>query len=118
MVGVSRLVIMVGVKVGRGVKVWGGSRLGGQGFLGQGRGQGCGQGQGLCVKVRVMIGGHKVGVKVGVKGGVRVKGSRSRGSGSDGQWTMLEINRDCSFQELVIEFQSIPFHSMFYSMPK
>ena len=64
MVGVSRLVIMVGGQGWERGQGLGRVKVGGQGFLGQCRGQGCVQGQGLCVKVRVMIGGHKVGVKV------------------------------------------------------
>ena len=27
------------------------------------------------------------------------------------------MNRECSFKELMIEFHSIPIHSMFYPMP-
>ena len=90
-----------GVKSGGGVKVGGpgrGSRSGeGSRFGGQGQGQSCGQGQGSMswVKVRVMIGGHKVWgygwgsiLEVKVSGVVKVmgRGSMPGGLGSDGRW--------------------------------
>ena len=51
------------------------------------------------------------GVKVGMVG-VRRSVGFSRGGGG------LEINRECSFQELMIEFHSIPFQSIpFHVLP-
>ena len=89
-----------------------GVQVGGQGLGGQGlgRGQGLGVGvkvevkvgvkvraQGHGLKVRVMIGGHKVGSMLGVKvrGVVKVmvRGSMPGGLGSDGRWGgRLEMN--------------------------
>ena len=82
-----------------------------------------------------MIGGHKVGVKVrgqvwgsrlvslsGVKvweRGVKVRGRRVKVWGVGVRWSVrfsgggggrLEINRECSFKDLIIEFHSNPFH--------
>ena len=80
-----------GVKVwgpGRGVKVWGGVNV-----WGQGRGQGCGQGQGQGrgIKVRDMIGGHKVlGQGLGSMLGVKIRGVvKVMGRGSIGvRWSV------------------------------
>ena len=85
----------------------------------------------------VIRSGSRSGVKFGVKDrGLNVRGQgqgegegvgslggglRSGGLGSDGRWGLvggrMEINRECSFQELMIEFHSIPTHSMLYQMP-
>ena len=49
--------------------------------------------------------GVKVKVGIGVRWSVRLSGE-------------LEMNRECSFQELMLEFHSIPFQSIpFHSIP-
>ena len=64
-----------------------------------------GQGQGEGV-MGSMSGGGRQGLGVGVRWSVGF----SEGGGG------LEINRECSFKELVIEFHSILFQSI-YPMP-
>ena len=109
---------MVGRVSRVGVKVWGSS------FWGQGRGQISGQGwrgQGQGVKI--------VGSRSGVTVGVKVRGDQGQGEwvkvwGVGVRWSVgfsggrLEINEECSFQELMIEIHSNPFHSNpFHSIP-
>ena len=68
-----------------------------------------------------MFGGFKIFGRWARSGeGVKVGG----GGGSDSWWGLgggrLEINRECFFQELMIEFHFIPFHSIsfhFHSIP-
>ena len=114
----SRLVSRLGVKAV--IKV-GGSRWWGQGRVSR-------VGHDWWSQGRVKVGLSSLGVKVrgSVSGGggqgQGEGGSRSGRLGSDGRWDFvwwgLEINRECSFQGLMIEFNFIPFHSIpIHSIP-
>ena len=77
----------------------------------------------------VKVGGHGRGVMVRVQGRGHDRWSQSRGKGRGSmsgvkvtvgigvRWSVrfsgeLEMNRECSFQELMLEFHSNPFHSI------
>ena len=115
----SRLGFKSGVKVWRGVKVWG-SRLGLRLWSRSGSSSRVKGSRSWLVVTRS---GVKVGVKVRVKvrGVVKVRGrgSRSGRLGSDGRWGRLEINSlFLSRTQDRIEFHSIPFHSIpIHSIP-